>query len=340
MASALGLLLAFGAALAFGVQYVPVKTHEIFDGITFQWFMCNGILMVGVLLSMFFGELGKAFSLRIVFGGMLWALSNYAVLPLVKLLGIGIGFSLYHFVNLVCGYITGRFGLFGMRRMAGDLPLCDFGCVLILISFVIMIFVEDDIGKPSLPRAQGLSGSPLLFDHIDQDRQAGKPVHEGPQGWRQRMLGVALALLAGGLAGIQAVPAALHNQDHPEESSTAAIFPQTLGIWISSSMIYLVYSSIARLQGWDVPHSSIRPAYLSGAIWAAGFALMIGGIKQLGYGLGYTLDAVGPIVVASFLSIFVFKEISGKKALTLYLGSFICQLIGVILITRYGSSQA
>ena len=28
------------------LRYVPVKKHEIFDGVTFQWFMCGGILMV------------------------------------------------------------------------------------------------------------------------------------------------------------------------------------------------------------------------------------------------------------------------------------------------------
>eukprot|EP00435_Cladocopium_sp_Y103_P072094 s288_g39.t1 len=41
----LGLLCALGAAVAFGLQYVPVKKYEIFDGVTFQWFMCGGILM-------------------------------------------------------------------------------------------------------------------------------------------------------------------------------------------------------------------------------------------------------------------------------------------------------
>eukprot|EP00439_Symbiodinium_sp_Y106_P079157 s242_g17.t2 len=45
--------------------------------------------------------------LEVVFGGCLWALSNFAVLPLVKLLGIGLGFSLYHFQNM----IVGRLGL-------------------------------------------------------------------------------------------------------------------------------------------------------------------------------------------------------------------------------------
>lgn len=32
-------------------------------------------------------------ALLIIEGGALWALSNYLVLPLVKLLGIGLGFS-------------------------------------------------------------------------------------------------------------------------------------------------------------------------------------------------------------------------------------------------------
>lgn len=27
-------------------RYVPVKKYEIFDGVTFQWFMCGGIMMV------------------------------------------------------------------------------------------------------------------------------------------------------------------------------------------------------------------------------------------------------------------------------------------------------
>lgn len=137
----LGLLCAASAAIAFGVQYTPVKKYEIYDGITFQWFMCSGILMVGFLSSIIFGDFGMEDEgcLLIVSGGGLWALSNYLVLPLVKLLGIGLGFlavsswlctchrrfSLYHFVNLMVGYFVGRFGFFGMERLEGNLTICD-----------------------------------------------------------------------------------------------------------------------------------------------------------------------------------------------------------------------
>ena len=40
-------------------------------------------------------------------GGALWALSNALVIPTVKLLGLGVGFTLYHSVNLVFGYLIG-----------------------------------------------------------------------------------------------------------------------------------------------------------------------------------------------------------------------------------------
>ena len=37
---------------------VQVKKYEIYDGITFQWFMCAGILMVGFVSSTIFGDFG------------------------------------------------------------------------------------------------------------------------------------------------------------------------------------------------------------------------------------------------------------------------------------------
>jgi len=63
---------------------------------------------------------------------------------------------------------------------------------------------------------------------------------------------------------------------------------------------------------------------------------MIWAIKDLGYAVGYTLDAVGPIVVASLLSIFLFREITAKAQLILYGCAFTCQLVGVILISACG----
>ncbi|CAK9033173.1 unnamed protein product, partial [Durusdinium trenchii] len=63
------------------------------------------------------------------------------------------------------------------------------------------------------------------------------------------------------------------------------------------------------------------------------------GISILGFSIGYTLDAVGPIVVASMLSIFVFKEMTQGKQLMLYWGSFTLQLAGVLLMTFFSEHK-
>lgn len=133
------------------------------------------------------------------------------------------------------------------------------------------------------------------------------------------------------------VPTSLYNQRHKGQAATDVVFPQCLGIYICSSAIYLLYAAVAKLSGWRVPHAPIRPAYLSGCIWAVGFTFMITGISSLGFSIGYTLDAVGPIVIASLLSVFVFKEISERNQLILYSVAFGLQLIGVLCMSSASS---
>lgn len=154
-----------------------------------------------------------------------------------------------------------------------------------------------------------------------------------------KLTGILLAIAGGGFCGVQSVPATLYNQAHPDAPPTAVVFPQCMGIWAASSAIYLVYAIVAKVGGWRVPHSAIRPAYTSGAIWAFGFLLMIAGIRDLGYSVGYTLDAAGPIMVSSLLSLLVFREITGRTQIMLYFAGFFLQLAGVCLIAAYGRAH-
>mmetsp|Transcript_23404 Transcript_23404/g.54021 ORF Transcript_23404/g.54021 Transcript_23404/m.54021 type:complete len:431 (+) Transcript_23404:44-1336(+) len=430
MASVVGLLAAALAALFFGVQYLPVKKYEskVYDGATFQWFMCSGILFSGIIVAAVTQELERGCPPWILFGGCLWALSNYAVIPLVQLLGMSLGFSLYHFVNIVVSYCVGRFGLFGVKRLEpafeGGIWLCDLGCAMILCSFVAMLSMESDAqqgyaeevlpsaargsvrGAPTLPvvlsgesppqlppdteltlpevdiaanhtgrrdsegnllvcekqanafsstgfalhgsrnfisreslASVGASASTLSSSYLITQREVrGSAVLSKASPHTKRALGGMLALVGGGISGVQSVPATLYAQQHKQVSALATVLPQCLGIWLASSCIYLAYGSIAMLRRWSVPHSVIRPAFSSGCIWTSGFALMITGISELGFTTGYSIDAVGPIAVSSVLGIFLFKEITGTKQLLVYCAAEFMQLLGVLLITFCGKS--
>jgi glucose uptake protein GlcU len=462
MVSFLGLGYAGLAAICFGLQYVPVKDNEIHDGTLFQWYMCNGILMLGFLVAIITGELHMGDDLLIVLGGVYWGLSNYLVLPCVKLLGLGLGFSLYHFVNLMVAYCIGRFGLAGMPKMTGNMAVCDAGCLLILVSFIIMVSIEEDThgkkdasrepenvakardqyrdwreqkydtaakdknGGRQRSRTVGFQVSNVLTDisfgekgthrlsvggfsvhgapHVEMQipeeailactdsspSEVGKATEETPllpgvkdgsdargqilasaeagfstakgrastlppmrarlitmkslsseDSPRSRALlrlgGIFLAICAGGLCGIQGVPGALHVQKYPEQPAIAVVFPQCVGIWVASSAIYLAYATFADWQGWEVHNSVIRPAYFSGCIWTTGFVLLTLGVKQLGFSICYTIDAVLPIAIAGLLSVFVFKEIQGTRSLMLFACAFVLQATGVTLIAFFGS---
>ena len=49
---AVGLVFAISDALLFGVQYIPCKSYNTFDGATFQYFMTCGIIAGGCILEL------------------------------------------------------------------------------------------------------------------------------------------------------------------------------------------------------------------------------------------------------------------------------------------------
>mmetsp|Transcript_123143 Transcript_123143/g.383383 ORF Transcript_123143/g.383383 Transcript_123143/m.383383 type:complete len:407 (-) Transcript_123143:23-1243(-) len=148
----LGWSCAVTAAFTFSVQYVPVKQYEVYDGITFQWFLCHGVLFTAFVITMITGDIYLPLDNLPIIAGLMWGLSNYLCVPLIQLLGMGIGFSLYHFMNIMCGYSIGRFGLFGIPQSGG--PVSDVGFGIVFLSFVLMTFVEtghaEEAGPPPL----------------------------------------------------------------------------------------------------------------------------------------------------------------------------------------------
>lgn len=68
------------------------------------------------------------------------------VIPAVKFLGLGVGFAMYHSINMAVGYAIGRFGLLGApKEVARNPALRDGGLWMLIMSLVFMIFVEPEI---------------------------------------------------------------------------------------------------------------------------------------------------------------------------------------------------
>jgi glucose uptake protein GlcU len=368
-----GYAAALTAATLFGIQYVPVKKHEIYDGSVFQWFMCSGILFAGVTLGVLCeGAIPKA-DLVDLLGGMFWTTQNMLLMPVVKLLGLGLGFAIFSGTNVFSGYLIGRLGLFGNPADPGSIPLLrDIGAGLLVVSFMFMVFIKPTGGETAGPQgrtalailshspssgmrkirswpemsrsdsglnspkknsSESLMDSEQPFLTTDASPCSHSAEESGEATNTKRAAGIVLVAVAGFLNSLSAMPFNWWSIRNPTAHKGSFIFAQALGIWMVSTTLYLGYASTRKVLSYaSPPHTCIRPAFLSGLIWAAGFVCMCFSIDGLGFTAGFTYSSVVPVIVSSLLSVFWFHEIQGTLQLSMFGACFLIQSLGVCLI--------
>ena len=174
-----GFLCAALAVVFFGSNFVPVKTVETGDGMFFSWVMCAGVFCVGVIANAANGF--PAFDPWAMLGGAIWCTGNMMCVPIIKLIGIGLGMLLWGTSNMLVGWATGRFGLFGVTPQLPcddshavpatcihDVALNYIGIALACMSLVMYMLVEPE----DMDSASGESGkteTDRLIDHVRND---------------------------------------------------------------------------------------------------------------------------------------------------------------------------
>ena len=108
----LGYLFAFFSVFFFGTNFIPVKQYKTGDGMFFQFVMCTGIFVVGLIVNSVRNQ--PQFQPFAMLGGALWATGNVMCVPIIKTIGIGVGMLIWGATNMCIGWATGAFGLFGL----------------------------------------------------------------------------------------------------------------------------------------------------------------------------------------------------------------------------------
>jgi glucose uptake protein GlcU len=345
-----GLACAAACSVFYGAQYVPCKKYNTFDGCVFQWLMACGIMLGGVLLEtvgllwLNWPSTDPQVNLYGVACGCIWGFANSLVIPLLHLTGLALGFTLYHIINLVTGYTTSRFGLFGMKQDSGSIPLLrDFGVFVLIISFVALCFVEPENEKKENSKKED---SELTLDGfcVDESGAMTPPFNKREKEYfsiwidnprTRRLVGIALSVFAGIATGLNTMPFDLwqHNtEEGARMSGIQFVFSQCIGVFLISSLLYWLQASYASFKGKLVHHVPIRPALIGGLLWVLGDITMLYAIQGVGYAAGYTMGAVGPTLVASCISCFIYKEINDKKQRIYFATAFGLQLAGVLMI--------
>jgi len=140
---ALGFGTAAIAVFCFGSNFLPVKKFEkqTGDGMFFQWVMCMAIWCVGLVVQAIRGF--PAFEPLAMLGGFLWCTGNILSVSVIQLIGLGLGLLLWGLANLLMGWSSGTFGLFGLTKQTVPRPVYNYvGVAIEVVALVLYFFVK------------------------------------------------------------------------------------------------------------------------------------------------------------------------------------------------------
>ncbi|KNC53151.1 transmembrane protein 144 [Thecamonas trahens ATCC 50062] len=206
--------LGFGAAaiavVCFGSNFVPVKKFQTGDGMFFQWVMCAAIFCAGVCVNAV--RESPEFHYLAMLGGFLWCTGNLFSVFVIRAVGLGLGLCLWGSTNLIMGWASGKFGLFGLDKEPIANPGLNLVGVLVAVCATLAFAaVKPDLSSDDESRSRESRGSGNVLATV-----AGRGSGVAPAVGGQKRINAAspeTALLAG-VADPSASPsAAYYNVD-------------------------------------------------------------------------------------------------------------------------------
>ena len=340
-----GYVCALGAVLGFGSNFLPVKKYDTGDGMFFQLCMCCAVWLEGLILNLIMSDStigysrseGLVIALRsppfvpfAMLGGFLWCCGNVMSVPCINFIGMSLGILIWGATNMVVGWASGRYGLFGLSTDTIANPALNYAGVACVI-VCLVIFTKVKTKTRADQRAESLEartyGEPLIENGLLEaggERVTPAPSDKGdgslfaPGTKARRLAGIAMAVVSGLFYGSNFDPPQYvidhHADDETRSQALNYVFSHFTGILCSSVTFFCVYCLGCRAMGKkpDIRWEIAGPAFVSGLIWGLADICWFVANEALSFSVSFPLVASGPGFIAAFWGIAVYGEISGR----------------------------
>ncbi|XP_056417811.1 transmembrane protein 144 isoform X2 [Hyla sarda] len=263
---------------------------------------------------------------------------NITVVPIVKTIGLGLGLLIWASTNLLTGWASSRFGLFGINPEEVERPYLNYaGAGLSALSAIIFLFVKTEV-KTDTSESET---TPILRNSINSQEHT-----ITDESWvdklsplQRRIIGSVMAVVAGVLYGSCFIPV-LYIKDHSKNNESIYagssqfdvdyVFAHFSGIFLTSTVYFLIYCAVMKNHPKVYPEA-ILPGFISGTLWAIANCCWFLANNYLSAVVSFPIITTGPGLVAALWGVLVFKEIRGIRNYLLLILAFCIVLPGSLL---------
>uniref|UniRef100_A0A3P9A4V0 Transmembrane protein 144 n=1 Tax=Esox lucius TaxID=8010 RepID=A0A3P9A4V0_ESOLU len=292
------------SVIGFGTSLCPIKRTETGDGLFFQLVFSN-TLQLGSLIVYWIQGCPTIWMFSLL-GGFLFSAGNLTTIPIIRTIGLGMGFLIWSTFSLLTAWATARFGWFGLDQQYVANPTLNYiGTGLATISALISFFIK-------------------TTDQLDLIEDNSQPYIARSRRWTEKLspmnrkiIGCSLATFAGLAYGCSYTPIiyiknnALRNGTVFSEASQYDldyIFPYMTGINVTTSMVFFGYCMVMKNR-FNLPLKCVLPAFISGGMHFLSQCGFFIACYYLGTVITYPIGAAGPALVSLIWSLFYYKEI-------------------------------
>ena len=197
---------------------------------------------------------------------------------------------------MLIGWSSGMFGIFGypIKDIISNIYLNYIGVFISLIGLIFYSLIKINETNKILE---------------DEDKILG-----GTKEYLRRLIGIKCAITSGIFFGVNFNPIVKIRLEK-DVSNLDCVFSHFCGIFITSFIYFLLYCIYKKKKG-KIPllyPNIIVPGFLSGILWSLADICWFISNEKLGQSISFPIVTSMPNVIASLWSVFIFKEISGKK---------------------------
>eukprot|EP01107_Rhizomastix_libera_P001011 TRINITY_DN11848_c0_g1_i1.p1 TRINITY_DN11848_c0_g1~~TRINITY_DN11848_c0_g1_i1.p1 ORF type:complete len:349 (-),score=58.25 TRINITY_DN11848_c0_g1_i1:135-1181(-) len=341
-----GFIAALIASLGFGSNFVPAKRIDTNDGIFFNFMTCLAISIAGYGVLAFQG-FPPVVPLAIL-GGVLWATGNALCVVVIRLLGLGVGVSVWSIAGLLVGWCCGSFGLLGVRpQVPSNLILNYCGVVFCIVSVPVFALIPTSLSEKKTDHVdlenfqnheeKSRDGNSMDGNSMDANsriipKKSGLlKLIDGLSPTKKKILGFALSLLAGVCFGTNYLPVQRSIDQGASSNPLDLLFSHFSGVLLAATAILLIYSIAMRNHPF-VSSEIVLSGFAGGLIWATADIAFFVSVSRLSFVIAQPITSTLPGVFGAMWGL-IFREIRGKKAITILLLAILCSAIGVVLIS-------